>query len=73
MNVTESGKIEPCCKWVDEINGSEYLKLDPFHAGGNIGVPVLRLRQFGGWWVLFSIDYCPSCGAKTEISRREVQ
>ena len=73
MNVTESGKIEACCRWVNEINESEYLKFDPIGAAGNIGVPVLRLKEFGGWWALFPLNFCPSCGAKTEVSRREVQ
>ena len=74
MKVTETGKIEPCCDWVSKIiKESEYLKFDPIGVGGNIGIPILRLKQFGGWWALFSIDYCPSCGAKTEISKGEVQ
>lgn len=70
MKILKDGTIEACCEWIEEVNESSCLQLDTRDAAGEIRPPVLRVLAFGWWTMIIShlqFDFCPNCGAKTEV------
>ena len=65
MKVTETGTIEPCCDWSREW--SYYFVVD-------FETHIIILTDVSGNYPLGNspIKFCPSCGAKTEVSKGEV-
>ncbi|MBX8640738.1 MAG: hypothetical protein KIS29_10425 [Thermoplasmata archaeon] len=71
MKLLKDGTIEPCCDWVRNAMIAPIMKIDPYDASGKIGRPVLRITSLGGWFLLLYLNYCPNCGAKTEIEQED--
>ena len=66
MKITESGTIEPCCDW-------NRMWINYFVVG--VTYTDIFLIDVSGNYPLGNspIKFCPSCGAKTEVSKGEVQ
>ena len=66
MKLTESGEIEACCAFSRNLDWTIDRDVDQtlFITAEEIGIQIIcmPLRQF---------NFCPNCGAKTEIEGEE--
>ena len=67
MKIFNSGEIVPCCDFIRDLQKNEMFEIDPVNVRGEVTTPWLRVRQLGGFYAIMRLNYCPSCGAKTEV------